>query len=144
VPVRDAHAASVVPIETGAYEMTAWWLAPVAITPQTSRVLLIPLPVATQDTAELIRYALRGIEYVFREGYRYQKTGIILTGLVPAHQVQPHLFDQKDRERSRQLMAAIDGINREWGSGTICYAAVGLKPGWLMRCARRSPRYTTR
>jgi DNA polymerase V len=112
--------------------------------PQYSQSVTMPLPVATQDTAELIRYALRGLEHVFREGYRYQKAGVILTALVPAHQVQTHLFDQHDRERSKQLMAAIDAINREWGSGTIRYAAVGLKPGWLMRCARRSPRYTTR
>jgi DNA polymerase V len=112
--------------------------------PQYSNSVTIPLPVATQDTAELIRYALRGIEQIFREGYRYQKAGVILTALVPAHQVQTYLFDQRDRERSQKLMAAIDTINREWGSGTIRYAAVGLKPRWIMRCARRSPRYTTR
>jgi DNA polymerase V len=72
------------------------------------------------------------------------RAGVILTALVPAHQVQPHLFDQRDRERSQQLIAAIDTINTEWGSGTIRYAAVGLRPRWIMRCARRSPRYTTR
>ncbi len=67
--------------------------------PQYSKSVTIPLPVATEDTAELIRYALRGIEHVFREGYRYQKAGVILTALVPAHQVQTHLFDQHDRNR---------------------------------------------
>jgi DNA polymerase V len=112
--------------------------------PHYSNSVTMPLPVATQDTAELIGYALRSIEQIFREGYHYQKAGVILTALVPAHQIQAHLFDQHDRERSRRLMTAIDTINREWGSGTICYAAVGLRPGWLMRCARRSPRYTTR
>lgn len=103
-----------------------------------------PLPVATQDTAELIGYALRGVEQIFRESYHYQKAGVILTALVPAHQVQTHLFDQHDRERSQKLMAAIDAINTAWGSGTIRYAAVGLKLRWIMRSARRSPRYTTR
>jgi DNA polymerase V len=112
--------------------------------PQYSNSVIIPLPVATQDTAELLGCALRGIEHVFREGYCYQKAGVILTALVPAHQVQPHLFDQHDREHSQQLMAAIDAINTEWDSGTIHYAAVGLRPRWIMRCARRSPRYTTR
>jgi DNA polymerase V len=112
--------------------------------PQYSNSVTIPLPVATQDTAELIRYALQGVEQIFREGYHYQKAGVILTALVPAHQIQAHLFDQHDRERSQKLMAAIDTINTAWGTGTIRYAAVGLRPGWLMRCARRSPRYTTR
>jgi DNA polymerase V len=53
--------------------------------PQDSNSVTISLPVATQDTAELIRYALRGIEPLFREGYRYQKAGVILTALVPMH-----------------------------------------------------------
>src|SRR5262245_32797075 len=112
--------------------------------PQYANSVTIPLPVATQDTAELIGYALRGVEQIWREGYRYQRAGVILTALVPAHQIQAHLFDQHDRERSQKLMKAIDTINREWGSGTIRYAAVGLRPGWLTRCARRSLRYTTR
>jgi DNA polymerase V len=112
--------------------------------PQYSNSVTIPLPVASQDTAELIRYALRGIEQLFREGYRYKKAGVILTELVPAHQVQRHLFDQHDRERSKRLMAAIDAINTQWGTGTVRYAAVGLRPRWIIRCARRSPRYTTR
>jgi DNA polymerase V len=112
--------------------------------PQYSNCVTIPLPVATQDTAELIRYALRGMAQLFREGYRYQKAGVILTALVPANQVQTHLFDHHDRERSQRLMTAVDAINREWDSGTIRYAAVGIKPCWIMRCARRSRRYTTR
>jgi DNA polymerase V len=64
--------------------------------------------------------------------------------LVPASRVQTHLFDRQDRERSRRLMAAIDTINTAWGTGTIRYVAVGLRPAWIMRCTRRSPRYTTR
>src|SRR5215510_7256547 len=112
--------------------------------PQYSNSVTIPLPVATQDTAELIGYALRGVEQIFRDGYRYQKAGVILTALVPAHQIQAHLFDQHDRERSQKLMTAIDTINKEWGSGTIRYAAMGLRPAWIMRCARRSRRFTTR
>ena len=51
---------------------------------------------------------------------------------------------ERERERSQRLMAGIDAINTEWGSGTIRYAAVGVRPGWLMRCTRRSPLYTTR
>ena len=112
--------------------------------PQYSNSVTMPLPVATQDTAALIGYALRGVEQIFREGYRYQKAGVILTAFVPAHQVQTPLFDQHDRERSQKLMAAMDTINTAWGSGTIRYAAVGLRPAWMMRWARRSPRYTTR
>lgn len=112
--------------------------------PQYATSATMPLHVATQDTVELIRYALQGIEQLFRHGSRYKKAGVILTELVPAPQIQTHLFDRRDRERSRRLMAAIDAINTRWGSGTIGYAAVGLQPRWRMRCVRRSSRYTTR
>jgi hypothetical protein len=97
-----------------------------------------------QDTAELIRYALRGIAQLLREGYRYKKAGVILTELVLAHQVQTHLFDQHDRERSQRLMVALDAINTQWGRGTVRYGAMGLQPRWILRCVHRSPRYTTR
>jgi DNA polymerase V len=69
--------------------------------PQDSHCVTLPGPVATQDTAERLRYALRGIEQLFHEGYRYKKAGVILTELVPAHPGQTHLFHQHDRERSR-------------------------------------------
>src|SRR5215475_13662811 len=45
--------------------------------PQYSNSVTMSLPVATQDTAELIKYALRGVEQISREGYRYQKAGVI-------------------------------------------------------------------
>jgi DNA polymerase V len=44
--------------------------------PQYHHALRLPLPVATNDTAELLSYALRGIERLFREGYRYKKAGV--------------------------------------------------------------------
>jgi DNA polymerase V len=112
--------------------------------PPYANSVTIPLPVATQDTAELIRYALQGITQLFREGYRYKKAGVMVTELVSAPHIQAHLFDRRDHERSRRRMAAIDAINTQWGSGTIRYATVGLQPRWRMRCVRRSPRYTTR
>src|SRR4030095_4895654 len=105
--------------------------------PQYANSVTIPLPVATQDTAELIRYALRGIESLFREGYRYKKAGGILTALVPAHQVQTHLFDRQDRERSQRLMAALDALNTQWGTGTVRYGVGGLPPRRRTRGGRR-------
>src|SRR4029434_8885584 len=39
--------------------------------PQYSNSVTMPLPVGTQDTAELITYALRGVEQIFRVGYRF-------------------------------------------------------------------------
>ena len=112
--------------------------------PQYSNAVTLTLPVATSDTAELLAYALCAIEPIFQGGFRYKKAGILLTELVPAQQIQLSLFDNRDRERSARFMATMDDINRQWGTGTVRYAAVGFRNRWKMRSARRSPRYTTR
>lgn len=112
--------------------------------PQYDRAITMRLPVATSDTAELLAYAMQGIEHIFKASYRYKKAGVMLTGLAPIQQYQTHLFDRKDRERSQRLMAAIDTLNSRMGGGTVRYAVQGNNPGWRMRCARRSPCYTTR
>jgi DNA polymerase V len=112
--------------------------------PQYTNDIKITLPVSTSDTAELIAYALVGIEQVFQAGYRYKKAGVRLTELVPEHQIQLNLFDARDRERAQKLMQTIDDINTQMGVGAIQYAVAGLQPRWQMRRSRMSPRYTTK
>jgi DNA polymerase V len=112
--------------------------------PQYANDIKITLPVATYDTAELIAYALVGIEHIYEEGYQYKKAGVLFTGLVPEHQIQMNLFDTRDRERAQKLMTTIDHINAQMGTGAIQYAVAGFKPRWQMRRSRMSPRYTTR
>lgn len=112
--------------------------------PQYHNMITLRLPVATNDTSELLACAMQGIAQIFRASYRYKKAGVMLTDLTPVQQHQADLFDRKDHKRSRRLMAAIDAINTQMGAGTVRYAAQGANPDWRMRCARRSPRYTTR
>ncbi|AFY91186.1 Y-family DNA polymerase [Chroococcidiopsis thermalis] len=102
----------------------------------------VELPVATSDTAELIGYTSQAIAAIYREGYRYKKTGVTLTHLVAANLFQACLFETTDRERSRKLMQVIDRINQQLGAGTIAFAATGLRQSWG-RKEMRSPRYTT-
>ncbi|MHB9030693.1 MAG: DUF4113 domain-containing protein [Candidatus Latescibacterota bacterium] len=54
-------------------------------------------------------------------------TGIILSDLVPANQIQTDLFDIVDRDRAKRLMQALDGLNFRYGAGTLAFAAVGIK-----------------
>jgi DNA polymerase V len=111
--------------------------------PQYSNAVTVKLPVGSESTSDLLRYALSGIERIFREGYRYKKAGIMLTALVPASQIQGDLFDQPDRERSSTLMRVLDRLNDHMGAGTLRYAAEGITKRWKARFERRSPAYTT-
>jgi DNA polymerase V len=103
----------------------------------------IPLPAATADTGELIGHALRGVERIFREGFRYKKAGVIFIELVPARHAPDNLYRRKDWGRSKRRMEALDRVNRLMGSGTLRYAVEGFTKRWKMRREHLSPRYTS-
>ncbi|CAA9584788.1 hypothetical protein AVDCRST_MAG81-3551 [uncultured Synechococcales cyanobacterium] len=99
----------------------------------------VDLPVATSDTAELLGYALRATEAIFRAGYCDKKAGVLLSELVPAQVVQANFFDQRERDRSEQLVRVVDQMNTQMGAGTLKFAAAGLQQRWKLRAERRSP-----
>lgn len=100
----------------------------------------------TAHTPEIIEAALRGLDQAYREGFRYQRAGVMLLGLTPATGRQTSLLDLSPEEslRQRALMAALDGVNRRFGRGALRYAITTApdRP-WHMRQLRRSPSYTT-
>lgn len=102
----------------------------------------IPLDVATDDTAELLAAAMQALRQIYREGFEYKKSGVILTDLVPAGRIQPGLFDTADRPRRRKLMETIDRINRTQSSG-IRFAAEGTAQPWRTTFRQKTPNYTT-
>ncbi|MCD6307683.1 MAG: DUF4113 domain-containing protein, partial [Candidatus Latescibacteria bacterium] len=111
---------------------------------QYNRSVLVALPVASDCTRELISYALRAIRSIFRTGCRFKKAGVILGGIRPANEIQADLFDTKDRDASKRVMAALDAVNGRMGAGTLRYAAEGIHQRWRTKFEKRSPRYTTR
>lgn len=113
--------------------------------PQYYNSALIRFPTPTADTPEMIRYALKALEAIFKPGYRYKKTAVALLELVPGSVYQPSLFDGKDRARSARLMKTVDRINARMGAGSLHYAAAGCRlEHWRMRRSHTSPAYTTR
>ena len=112
--------------------------------PQYCKSTVLELPVPTGCTQELIMYANRGVEKIFRKGYRFNKAGVILADLVPENQIQTDLFDTRNREGSKKLMQALDAVNARMGKDTLKYAAAGVKQRWKTKFNKRSPRYTTR
>jgi DNA polymerase V len=103
----------------------------------------IEFAVATSDTRQLINAASTCIDRLFREGYRFKKCGIILSGLVSQDRVQQSLFDTADREKSKRLMQAVDTVNARV-STPLRWAAEGLNQPWQVKFKRRSSCYTTR
>jgi DNA polymerase V len=113
--------------------------------PQYQNAIAVRLPVPTNSTPDLIRFAVRATERLYRPGYRYKKAGVSLMELAPASLVQRDLFEDPDqRERTERLMEVMDTLNQKYGTGTLRYAVSGLQPSWQIQSAWRSPRFTTR
>ena len=110
---------------------------------QYNNALTCPLTVPTSDTRSIISAARFCLSRIYKPGYRYKKTGIMLMDLIPATLEQKHLFADSDQRPSDHLMGVVDRINRDHGPDTLFFGAQGVAREWKMRCGSRSPRYTT-
>ena len=111
--------------------------------PQYGNSATTELAFSTDSTGELLGWALRGLEGIFREGYRYKKAGVMLNRLVPCERQSKRLFHDADYERSRRVMKAVDEINARHGHDTVRLGAARPDGRWQTKFMRRSPRYTT-
>ncbi len=106
--------------------------------------LVVPLMNPTDDTTILVKAALSGLKKIYRSGFDYKKSGVMLMGLQPKDSLQKTLFDDTDKQtKSDNLMHVMDSINQKMGKGSLTIAATGLGHGWSMRRENKSPSYTT-
>ncbi|MEI6127640.1 MAG: Y-family DNA polymerase [Pseudomonadota bacterium] len=114
--------------------------------PQYANSITCKLSVPTAYTPELIHHALACLKKIYKPGYRYKKTGILLTDIRPDNQVQLNLFihDKIYTAKERHLMSAFDAINEKWGSDTVQFASAGIAKKWSMRQEFKSNNFTTR
>ncbi len=66
----------------------------------------------TDSTHELLRCALG---CVFKQGFEYRKAGVMLNSLSPFDQLTLRMFGDQRAEKFRQVMVAVNKINRRWG-----------------------------
>lgn len=112
--------------------------------PQYQRSMIVPLIQPTDDTMKLVRAAITGLKAIYRSGYHYKKTGVLLMGLQGKGTVQASLFDDTIKlAKSESRMNVMDAINRKMGPGTMTIAASGIQHRWAMRRDRMSQNYTT-
>jgi len=107
----------------------------------------IALEEATDDTRRLITAAVEALRHIYKSGFRYHKTGVILGEIGSRKIRQPSLFsgtDEPGLERAHSLMAAVDRANASFGRGTVRFLGEGTTQPWKLRARFRSPRYTTR
>ncbi|MBU2952309.1 translesion error-prone DNA polymerase V subunit UmuC [Marinobacter sp. F3R08] len=106
----------------------------------------IALPYPTSDTREICRHAVSLAQVLWRDGYRYNKAGIVLSDFRVPGTCQSDFFSRiEDDERDQELMRTLDKINSIAGKNTVRFGRqVHKDTSWQMRRANLSPAYTTR
>jgi DNA polymerase V len=111
---------------------------------QYSNTLAIQLPVPSNYTPELLNHAHFLLERMFKSGYIYKKSGVMLMAITPENSVQENLFIEPPPAHHQQLMQTLDLLNHRFGRNTVKFASSGIQQGWKMKSEHKSPSYTTR
>ncbi|MDI5922494.1 Y-family DNA polymerase [Halomonas sp. LR5S13] len=116
--------------------------------PQYSPSAIVELPTPSDDSRDILHAASQAFDAIYRPCYLFMKAGVMLVDLVDANRQQLSLLDttesRADRERNDRLMATLDNLNRRMGRGTVTFGRPSPGAAWHLRCANRTPRWTTR
>ena len=92
----------------------------------------IDFPIATNNSIEIVKNALEGLDLIYKDRFKYQKAGIILSGLSDSEKGNS-LFKSTKDERIKNLMQSIDNTNYRYGRSTSSLASAGINKKWSMR-----------
>ena len=90
----------------------------------------IDFPIATDNSIEIVRNAIFGLKSIFKKGYKYQKSGIILSGLCESKSYNDNLFSSKEDKKTKNLMKSIDYTNFKYGRSTLSLAIAVSSKKW--------------
>lgn len=111
---------------------------------QYSHSITIQCETPTNLTREIIGYALKGLDIIFKtKDYYYMKCGVMVLNLVPETQVQLNIFDNADRTKDKMLAKVMDDVNNEMGKDTIRMAVQRFDRRYRLRAEKLSKKYTT-
>ena len=92
----------------------------------------IDFAISTNNSIEIVKTALVALDSIFKNGYRYQKAGVMLTGL-SNEDGSKNLFSCEKDEKIKGLMRSIDNTNYRYGRSTLSLASAGVQKRWNMR-----------
>ena len=90
----------------------------------------IDFPIATDNSIEIVKSAILGLKLIFKKGYKYQKSGIILSGLCESQSYNNNLFSSTKDKKIKNLMRSIDYTNFRYGRSTLSLAVALSKKKW--------------
>ncbi len=92
----------------------------------------VDFPIATNNSIEIVKTAVSILDNIFKNGYQYQKAGVMLTGLCN-DDGKKNLFSSEKDEIINNLMRSIDNTNYRYGRSTLSLASAGVQKKWNMK-----------
>ncbi len=109
---------------------------------QYSAGTVVSLEEPTDYLPDLVAAARKGLKSIYKDGYRYKKVAVFLSGIEGTKGRQGDLFRNPDPRKSA-LMAAADRMAARYGPGTLSCTIMRPSNDWQMRREMLSPPYTT-
>ena len=103
----------------------------------------LDLPDPTNDTVEMNRLMVRMLKKIYRKGYSFKKSGVLVENLVSEDEPQLSFWETRDVQKQQRLMAVLDQINANMGREKLRFALQGFDRKWKMRQERLSRNFTT-
>jgi DNA polymerase V len=114
-----------------------------AKTNQYSNSLTIELANSTNSTRELREWTKKALWQIYKPCYFYKKVGVILQGLQPETGETVRLYGEKNYEKEKRLMQALDKISARFGKEKIRFGVERNLKDWQMKAEMKSRCYTT-
>ena len=106
------------------------------------RSINVTIPFATNSSIEISKYAKKGLDIIFKQGFHYKKAGVIVSGIAPEAEKQFNMFEDEPVHH-RKAMNVIDKLNFKYGCKKVKLGSQALDKTWQMRQDQLSPNYTT-
>ncbi|MDX1917941.1 MAG: DUF4113 domain-containing protein [Candidatus Caenarcaniphilales bacterium] len=106
--------------------------------PQYHNHRMVAFPTPTDYTPALISFAKKTLREIYREGFRYKKAGIMLTGLIENDQRQVNILMPPPDPREDKIMEVLDRLNGRFHRQAIRFLAMGTETPWKGKSEKRS------
>ena len=103
----------------------------------TSFVKKIDLPIATNNTLELVNVCSKAVESIYVKGLSYSKAGVLFGELEVKDNYEKNLFSHLNQNLD-YLMKVIDDTNVKFGRGTVSVAAARINNNYKMKRSHSS------
>ena len=97
----------------------------------------------TDDLLEITQAAMKGIDQIYKSGFKYKKAGIVLLEIIDKSKFVHDLFTDYSHKNDREeLFNTMDAITERFGKNMISLGVCHeKKEPWQMNQCNRSPAY---